>query len=649
MGIPRFFANIIKKHTQSLIKTVPNGVDYLFIDFNSMVYDTLKCMSTTKLTNNFEKNLIKETINYLEFIIDLTSPKLCTYICIDGVPPVAKMKQQRSRRFRSIMYENYKSILNKEYGIPQEKSWSTNSISPGTIFMNELSKSLKLHYKSKKNVIISDHNIPGEGEHKILNLIKDPSIEQGNGSIVIYSPDADLIVLCLTTVKNNIYLLRNVENEISPEETAVSVQGPQRGEYVYLDIDFCRNIFSKETGDLLDYSFLTFLCGNDFVVSSIFLKMKDNGLDLLISLYNKIKESSKGSDLVVEGLVSPVGSSTDKGLDNKSDNKSAKVPVEKLDGIVEESVEGLDNGPVIVGRHEKRPVQEPFDFKLVNSDHTINFDSFKRLIFELKEIEVSQLMFQQRKMHRIRNNALEEIPPGIEGYEKKLKNFQHMEYFNPNHPFYSSFNKVFNAINFYDDKWNSMYNSFFFKEDLKDLKTRVNGSVMDDDICLEYIKSLNFCLRYYYSKDIDWEWYYPYRAAPTFHDLYDFLCKDQDIQKKISIIIDSKPLEQHEQLLIILPKHSLFLLPQKLRTLDSFKKKKYGSFYYPNRYQLDIVQGQKYIYSEPILPRIDISLVKEYFKYSKNDTKQNPKNNSKQDPKNNSKKDPKIKIHTKQS
>ena len=68
----------------------------------------------------------------------ISNPKKGVFIAIDGVAPAGKIKQQRSRRFKSVndrrMYENIKKKHKKE--IPN--SWNNSAISPGTEFMEKL-------------------------------------------------------------------------------------------------------------------------------------------------------------------------------------------------------------------------------------------------------------------------------------------------------------------------------------------------------------------------------------------------------------------------------------------------------------------------------------------------------------------------------
>ena len=59
----------------------------------------------------------------------------------------------------------------------EEEVWDINAITPGTLFMDKLSIQLKSKLKTNpkfKNlkIILSDSNVPGEGEHKLLKHLR---------------------------------------------------------------------------------------------------------------------------------------------------------------------------------------------------------------------------------------------------------------------------------------------------------------------------------------------------------------------------------------------------------------------------------------------------------------------------------------------
>lgn len=99
--------------------------------------------------------------------------------------------------------------------------FDTNQISPGTKFMHELGKQLEWFVKYKLNtdplykacdqIILSDSSVPGEGEHKMLDFIRNARTKPDydpNTRHCFYGSDADLIMLSLLTHEPHFYIIR---------------------------------------------------------------------------------------------------------------------------------------------------------------------------------------------------------------------------------------------------------------------------------------------------------------------------------------------------------------------------------------------------------------------------------------------------------
>ena len=97
---------------------------------------------------------------------------------------------------------------------------------------------------------------------------------------------------------------------------------------------------------------------------------------------------------------------------------------------------------------------------------------------------------------------------------------------------------------------------------------------------------------------------------PLFSDFHSFLINN----KYINFIFKKQtPIEPLKQLMIILPKKSANLLPNIIRTelcREDFS-------FYEDKFNLEVMHGQKYIYSEPILSNFKHDIVENIFDKNK--------------------------------
>ena len=245
--------------------------------------------------NKLQRKMYQACLEYLEKIILIAAPKKGVYVAIDGVAPVAKIKQQRSRRFKSIYDRDLYNNIRKKHGKEIPFFWSNSCITPGTQFMREFDTILKeflekFSKKHKLEVIYSSCYTPSEGEHKLLQYIyKYPQYKY-----ITYGLDADLIFLTLATGKDDIYLLREanqinksksgfdfvslniMKNAIYNSFTAVMKQNQE-----YSD----ENIEINKKNIINDFIFICYLMGNDFLPHLPSLDIYENAIDLLIDKY----------------------------------------------------------------------------------------------------------------------------------------------------------------------------------------------------------------------------------------------------------------------------------------------------------------------------------------------------------------------------
>lgn len=268
MGIPFYYSYLIKKFNLDIICKLNFKVNYLFLDSNSIIYDSCKDYESDK---NIYIKVCKKLSEYLDLLTNKDA-----YIAFDGLAPYAKIIQQRSRRYKSSITKLLLNINSK---------WDSCSITPGTDFLNNFNIYLnKYKFNKKYNIYITDSSEEGEGEHKIFNYIRNNSDKLKNENIILYGLDADLIMLSLIHVKyvKNIYLYRETPEFIKNFNINMNVND----EYL-IDINQLKTVI-EENCNINDYIFLCFMLGNDFMPHFPTINIRKNGLQLLLSIYSKL-------------------------------------------------------------------------------------------------------------------------------------------------------------------------------------------------------------------------------------------------------------------------------------------------------------------------------------------------------------------------
>jgi len=244
----------------------------LGFDANCAIYDCVASLSKRipyKKDNHtmWEAELIKDTICYFETVIKAVHPTEAVWIAFDGVAPMAKIRQQRGRRFKSA---------------GDHTGWDTNAITPGTVFMANLAK--EFHSWSKRSAFpirVSAADEPGEGEQKLMTWCRVAPPRH----ITIYGLDADLIILALLHSSDTII-------DLYREELAFGTKSPEK-KYLYFSINLLAKELSAKWGISMDeFAACMNLLGNDFVPHGMGLKIREEGMERLLQAYQIVRTTN---------------------------------------------------------------------------------------------------------------------------------------------------------------------------------------------------------------------------------------------------------------------------------------------------------------------------------------------------------------------
>ncbi len=299
MGIPSYFSFIVKNHP-TIIKKLFKGnmkINNFFLDSNSIIYDAVRNIDfTSDLNETTYSKIIARVIQKIEEYISIISPDNLVVISFDGSPPIAKLEQQRNRRYKS-WYQNevHKNIFKKT----SEDPFNTAEITCGTKFMFELDSKIKNYFVKPekynvKKIIVSGSNEIGEGESKIFDCIRNSSHVKKDSTNIIYGLDADLIMLSINNlpVNKNIYLFRetpefiqSIDSSLEPNEHYV-LDIPLLAESITLDMNNDVELTEEQRHKkVYDYIFICFFLGNDFMPHFPSINIRTGGVHKMLNAY----------------------------------------------------------------------------------------------------------------------------------------------------------------------------------------------------------------------------------------------------------------------------------------------------------------------------------------------------------------------------
>ena len=526
--------------------------------------------------------MIFAIMNYMDRIISqIVKPKVSVFMAIDGVAPRAKLNQQRSRRFRSAKdllesansnKDNNDNLLLQSNTSSEQNAYGgafdSNCITPGTEFMARISEAIKYFIRKKikedpfwrsLQIVFSGHEVPGEGEHKIMDFIRDMKSSpnyQPNTRHVMYGQDADLIMLGLVTHEPHFTLLREIiDFNFSPSSNQNSLKAVKKftkqSEFQLLHLSILREYlgyeFAADEGYDLeriidDFVFLTFLVGNDFLPHLPSLDIADGAFDLLFDTYRKQRLTWGSNEYLV--------------------NTGAISDPQRLENFLQE------------------------------------IGSTEHMLLEKREEQEAEYRKKKRNWDK-RDSKASSLPSEAELLkEEEIKQAEYL----------TMLSKISSTSSSSDlAASNGEGNKKDFKGRYYFEKLGFTPANVEEHLALQkaYIEGLVWCLAYYYKGCISWGWFFPFHYGPMLSDLKNLPHVFENMKFDLG-----NPLKPFQQLMGCLPPASSALVPPPYRKLMTSPISPIRHFY-PTDFKIDM-EGKKNSWEGVnLLEFIDVQLLKD--------------------------------------
>jgi 5'-3' exoribonuclease 2 len=526
--------------------------DNLYIDMNGLIHPC--CHDTAPLPEpENEEEMFERMFDQLDLLVKVVRPKKCLVLCIDGVAPRSKMNQQRSRRFRAADERLESDAISNacadrivsEFKLPRPRvreRWDHNVITPSTAFMERVALALEWYIMKKLNedanwrhlvVVFSDAHVPGEGEHKIMQYIRGLRSQPGydfNTTHVIHGMDADLICLGLSTHEKHVSILRNQLTETFQ---------PDHNRFCYFNLHTYRERLKKDFEDIEgmqferfvdDFIFLCFFVGNDFLPHVPLVSIKTRGIELLLDHYVR--------DFPLHGYLTQLGEVDYAHLHIFLSNFAAKDM-----GKLSKEYYGVIRAKERAKQHvEERVMKTEEQAKEVLQMLKPDGSNAQ----EISDTLLGLLTSVRKERARL---VVDKQPLGFSYLDKSYRDSYYHAKFG----------------------WDPSTNRSAFENQIR-------------LCCAEYLRGMQWVMRYYTKGCPSWEWYFPYHYAPLLQDLAAFTAT-VNVEMRMSA-----PLHPVEQLLAVLPRLSVNALPEELHDAVNDPKSVLGKFY-PDMVDVDFSEA----------------------------------------------------------
>ncbi|CAG4976578.1 unnamed protein product [Colias eurytheme] len=559
MGVPKFFRYTSERYPclNELVKQyqIPD-FDNMYLDMNGIIHNCSHPDDSNPHFRITEEKIFKDIFHYISILFQIIKPKKLFFMAIDGVAPRAKMNQQRGRRFRSAREAEQLEEDAKSKGevLPTEKRFDSNCITPGTVFMARLHEQLKYFVKtkmssdplwSKVKVILSGHETPGEGEHKIMDYIRwarSQSDYDPNTRHCLYGLDADLIMLGMCTHEPHFALLRE---EVKFGKTTQRATSPEETNFYLLHLSLLREYLEQEFVGIKDklpfeydiekivddWVLMGFLVGNDFIPNLPNMHISNDAMPLLYKTYMTVLPT-------LDGYI----------------NEAGDLNLARFEVFMQE-----------LAKIDKEKFQDTYaDLKYFEMKTGRRPNMLERKRANKPDDELQALINATQEVF------LDDIMDDDDEYEETS-----------------------------DEEANIEMEFILHKKDY--YMNKLDYSKVTDEVLADqaegYVRAIQWNLFYYYKGCPSWCWYYPHHYAPYISDIKGF--KDLKIEFELG-----EPFKPFEQLLAVLPAASKHLLPTPFHDLMTDEDSPIVH-YYPVNFETDL-NGKKNDWEAVVLiPFID--------------------------------------------
>uniref|UniRef100_A0A336MUE1 5'-3' exoribonuclease n=1 Tax=Culicoides sonorensis TaxID=179676 RepID=A0A336MUE1_CULSO len=663
MGVPAFFRWLSRKYPSVIIECVekkyedgegntvhedatlpnPNGCEFdnLYLDMNGIIHPCTHPEDKPAPKN--EDEMMVAIFECIDRLFNIVRPRKLLYMAIDGVAPRAKMNQQRSRRFRASKEAVEKAaevarireeLKSKGAILPPEKPkgehFDSNCITPGTPFMDRLSKCLQYYIHDRLNnnpawkgikVILSDANVPGEGEHKIMDYIRKQRSQPDhdpNTHHVLCGADADLIMLGLATHEANFTIIReeflpnkprpcDVCNCLGHEskdcqglatvggEPDIPVFGKETQfifvrlsvlrEYLERELEMPNLPFTYEFDRVLDdWVFMCFFVGNDFLPHLPSLEIREGAIDRLITLYKKcvyktggyLTDSGEVALERVEMIMTDLGYMEDSIFKERQKSELRYKENAKRRKLQEQAKQQKPDfslmmnsqfAPTALGKgYNPNPIQnvrqEAANFRIIGMQREQNQSNQSSPNTSFNTSSQNSSFEEDRRGTKRKSDEMEEEEDDQAHDEVRL--------------WESGFKE-----RYYESKFDVSPENIQFRQ----------------TVALEYVRGLCWVLKYYYQGCASWGWYFPYHYAPFASDFLNISGLSTKFDK-------GEPFKPLEQLMGVFPAASKKHIPDVFAELMDDPKSVIIDFY-PEDFKIDL-NGKKFAWQGvALLPFVD--------------------------------------------